>query len=633
MTSDYGFYFDDAGLSRPRGISSAEEELFSSYGAADATVRELAQNSMDAKSATATGPVRMTFELCTIQTKQIPDYENLRRHIHSADECNRNDEQNNRLRIAAADIDNDTIRVLRVGDYNTTGLTGKEGKTENSVLTALTYGSGISVGKVGAGGSFGIGKAAGLRASSIRTEFWVTRTEEKGSESIFTGYCQLATHLDPNDPNKTVLPDGIFTDRSRPTDLHYQRGRSHIEGFPPRTEPGTDVYVIGYRDEDPKLENIRKSLISNFMVAIARGHLTATGKSNGKTVWTLDSGTLQKYLFDDEQRAFYDALQEEPIGIHDPDLGDIKLYLNVNNTLPKKYDTIVMRSPLMKVTKWRHTSITTHYAAILECSDEKGNALLRRMEPVSHDDWDPRKVQEGKQIIGRLKKTIREELRKRIEKTVGDEITIQELNRLLPQGLTPEGPIKFKIRNGIPEATDTEDDDDEETATVHGKSAEEQTAATLKPKAVPITLYYPAVARDEGDALLKGRNRGGAGQRKSHDAGISGQGQAGDGNSLIQGAKITMKALYQGKGVYLLTLRARDNQTISGRLRLTATLEGMVDTDFRLPIISADDVSSDTPQRLPVSNSSIGMVRIRGTKPTKLKVTIQNKRKMQLAVI
>lgn len=632
--SDYGFHFADNGLNRRRGISSPEEELFSSYDIAEAVVRELAQNSLDAKSALSNKPVRMVFELRTVPTESIPDYENLRKHIFSADTCNKNDGQNDRLDKAARAIDDKTIQVLRVGDYNTTGLTGTESMYKDNALSALTFGSGISVGKIDDGGSYGIGKSVGIRSSSIRTEFWVTRTEAEKAEAVFTGYCQLATHLDPDDASgkKLLSADGIFTDRARTEDLHYQRGRESIAGFPDRTQPGTDVYIIGYMDDDPGLENIKNALVANFMAAIDRGKLIAIGECDGRSKWELNSDTLPKSLSDEGQRAYYDALREDPIIIDDKDLGKIKLYINIDNTLSKKYDTMVMRSPLMKVTTWTHHSITAHYAAILECSDEKGNRLLRAMEPVSHDDWDGKRTATGRTIISRLKKTIRVELHKRIGATVGDEITIEELNRLLPQGLTPVKSAEVRVRNGAMVGTDSDRDNDSETATVHGKSADEISVTSKMPKVIPITQYQPAVVHDEGDPVIKGRNRGGTGGRSSHTVGILGRGASGDGNSLIQGSEISLKALYQGDGVYLLILRSNEGKTVSGALWLTATFEGMVDRNYR-PIVSAEDVTKDKSVTLPVSDGLITGVTIRRGKPTKLRVTVQNKRKMQLAVI
>lgn len=632
--SDYGFHFEDNGLNRRRGISSPEEELFNSCDVAEAVVRELAQNSLDAKSASSDGPVRMVFELRTVPTELIPDYENLRKHIISADECNRNDEQNDRLDKAVQAINGKTIQVLRIGDYNTTGLTGTESMYENNALSALTFGSGISVGKTGDGGSYGIGKAVGIRSSSIRTEFWVTRTEAKDSETVFTGYCQLATHLDPDDESgkKLLSADGIFTDRVRAEDLHYQRGRDSIAGFPDRTQPGTDVYIIGYRDDDPELENIKRALITNFMVAIDRGKLIAIGECDGQGGWELNSDTLPKSLSNEGQQAYYDALREDPVVIDDKDLGEVKLYINIDNTLSKKYDTMVMRSPLMKVTTWPHRSITAHYAAILECSDEKGNRLLRAMEPVSHDNWDGKRTAKGETIIKRLKRTVREELHKRIGSTVGDEITIDELNRLLPQGLNPVKPVDVRVRNGSMVDPGLEGDGDSETATVHGKSADAIPVTRKTPKFVPITQYRTAVAHDEGDPIIKGRDRGGTGTRGSHTAGIPGHGSPGDGNSLIQGSEISLKALYQGDGAYLLILRSSEEKTVSGALLLTATFEGVVDPNYR-PIVSAEDVTKGNPVTLSVSNGLITGVMIRRGKPTRLRVTVQNKRKMQLAVI
>ena len=97
--------------------------------------------------------------------------------------------------------------MLRVSDYNTKGLAGSESIADSgSVLTALTRGSGVSVGKTDAGGSFGIGKSVGILSSLVRTEFWTTRTPGS-DETVFAGCTQLTTHRTPgsHDPRQLLV--------------------------------------------------------------------------------------------------------------------------------------------------------------------------------------------------------------------------------------------------------------------------------------------------------------------------------------------------------------------------------------------------------------------------------------------
>lgn len=434
--ADYGFFFEKLRNGMPEGISDSGEETFrgSSDRMANALVRELAQNSLDAKLGTNDSPVRMVFELRTIRTRDLPDYDKLKAHIESADRDNSDDPSNMRLKNAVAAIRQNTIPVLRVSDYNTKGLTGNE-KEKGSTLRALTYYSGKSADKKGSGGSYGIGKAVGIATSSVRTELWTTMAADS-KDVVFTGYSRLATHSDPSNPSVDLMASGIYTDKSviESEGLHYRRDVNGICGFPRREEPGTDLYILGYlMSDDSELENLRNALIDNFMVAIHRGRLVVKGIW-GKGAWTLDSSTLPKMVDTDKQKAFYAALLKKPI-IKDGDkyFGQMKLYVNMDRELSERYGIYGIRKPLMKVHDFDIRAPRMNFAAILECSSDKGNNLLRTMEPPSHDKWERRpEVPSAQAAMRHATDFIKDTLKSMQEEKYGDKVEIPGLNLLLP---------------------------------------------------------------------------------------------------------------------------------------------------------------------------------------------------------
>lgn len=391
---EYGFLFKPNG-NEEQGPSNSGEEIFSDDTTAEALARELGQNSLDAIAKTDAWPVTMVFELHRMKTSDIPDISNLKRHLRAA--LNRYPDSP-RLQQAVSTLEGEFVDVLRVGDYGTKGLSGSESiASKGSVLTALTRGSGVSVGKTDAGGSFGIGKSAGILSSLVRTEFWTTRTPDS-DETIFAGCTQLTTHQMPgsDDPRKLLGPMGTYTRLSDTEDYHYRRNPDQFGPFPQRTKPGTDVYIVGYSDasDDPKLEQIRDAMIDNFMAAIMRGHLVVEGITDKGRGWRLDADNLERVIgtIPDHNRrtvmqAFHNALLQPPIIKTDKRLGAMKLYINIDDSLPRKLNTIAMRKPLMKVRTYKNISITAKYAAVLECSSPQGNRILRGMEPVRHDDW------------------------------------------------------------------------------------------------------------------------------------------------------------------------------------------------------------------------------------------------------
>lgn len=635
--TDYGFFFEELRNGMPEGISDSGEETFrgSADKMANALVRELAQNSLDAKIGSNDDPVRMVFELRTIRTQDLPDYDNLRAHIESADQDNSDDPSNTRLKNAVSAIRQDEIPVLRVSDYNTKGLSGNE-KEKGSTLRALTYYSGKSADKRGSGGSYGIGKAVGIATSSVRTELWTTMAA-KSKEVVFTGYSRLATHSDPSNKSVDLMASGIYTDKSviKSEGLHYRRDLNGICGFPRREEPGTDLYILGYlMSDDSKLENLSNALINNFMVAIHRGRLVVEGVWDGGS-WTLDSSTLPGMIESDKQKAFYDALLEKPI-IKDGDkyLGQMKLYVNMDRELSERYGIYGVRKPLMRVHDFDIRAVRMNFAAIFECSSDEGNDILRTMEPPSHDKWEKRpEVPDAQATMRHATDFIKDTLKSMQEEKYGDKIEIPGLNLLLPSNEVTAFSAPSAHRRGG--STSEGQDQEEEAPKVHGKDSDDTPVFDRRQDKAKAVITRPAVSQDEGLDALKGKNQGGDGKRGKHAAGIQGHAAAGDGYAEIHSAQVAMRTLYHAEDQsYTLILRARDQKPISGFIRLTATLDGRVDPSFVLPIESAEDLTSGTSMPLPLLDGKvIKNVNLSGNKPTKIRVKISGGRKMQLAVI
>lgn len=633
--NDYGFLFKPNG-NENQGPSNSGEEIFNDDTAAQSLARELGQNSLDAVAKDGAWPVTMVFELRRMKVSDIPDVDNLKRHLRAALDCY---PEHPRLQQAVAAIEAESIDVLRVGDYGTKGLSGSESITDRgSVLTALTRGSGVSIGKTDAGGSFGIGKSVGIRSSLVRTEFWTTRTPES-DETVFAGCTQLTTHQDPesNDPRRLMGPMGTYTLLSDTQDYHYLRDPAPLGPFPQRSEPGTDVYIIGYSAaaDDSELEQIRVAMIDNFMAAIMRGHLVVKGITDKSHAWVLDADGLKRAIdaiSDPERRtamqAFHNALRQPPVIKTDVRLGEMKLYINIDDSLPRKLNTIVMRKPLMKVRAYTNTSITAKYAAVLECSSPQGNRILRGMEPVRHDDWQAaRDKTNGKAALRAIKNFILEELRKRVKMELGDEITIKGLNTLLPLELQIDGnPNRHGVRASNGPGVERE------SASLQGRETAPEPVANTGGKSVSITLTNPAVADDSGDSVFTGRKRSGDAKRGKHAAGIPASGRAGDGSSVIEGGNLSMRYWFDTKSDdYILVLRSRTGETEKGVLRLTAALDGTFG-NYTPPVEEATDISGSEPRRLEVKEGSISTVKVTGKRPTKLRVHIKGGIRLQLGV-
>lgn len=634
--TNYGFFFEELRNGMPEGISDSSEETFrgSPERMANALVRELAQNSLDAKLDGNDEPVHMVFELRNISTREIPDFANLKAHIASANRYNSDDPSNTRLKDAETAINSKTLPVLRVSDYNTKGLSGNE-NDKGSTLRALTYYAGKSADKKGSGGSYGIGKAVGIATSSIRTELWTTKAVDT-DEVVFTGYSRLATHSDPNNPNIDLMASGIYTDKDVIDEegLHYCRNTSEICGFPARKESGTDLYILGYiLSEDSQLKNLRDALIDNFLVAIHRGRLVVEGISN-ESSWKLDSETLPEMIDTDRQQAFFEALSEEPITVNDKYLGEMKLYFNMGRNLPERYGVYGVRKPLMKIHDFDIRAIRMNYAAIFECSSTEGNDLLRKMEPPSHDKWEARtSVKNAKTIMKHITDFIKKTLKEQQEKEFGEKIEIPGLNLLLPSNAnTDVSAPTARIHGG---GTQASSPTTEESSTLQGRINDNTPVFNREKDKVQAVITKPAVAKDTGPTTLKGKDQGGNKKRGKHVAGIPGHGLAGNGHSEIHSDQVSMRTLYHTEDhTYTLILRTKGQNPVQGLIRLTATVDGHVDPTVVLHIEHAEDITSGSPKDLPIiDKTAIGDIYITHENPTRIKVKIFGGQKMQLAVI
>lgn len=624
--TDFGFYFEEAGMSAVQGATSSSEEHFKEVGMAEALVREMGQNSLDARLPGSKQPVRMEFELRKLDVGEIPDFQTLQQHILAADDATRDiDEANDRLTVAGKAAQEPELYVLRIGDYGTTGLTGQEDDDSNdSPLIALTRSRGISAGKVGKGGSFGVGAATGALSSAIRTVLW-TSLPFDSSQVVFAGQSQLATHT-LNGVKRG--PDGFYINRAVRPRFEYLRSPDPLGSFEPRTEPGTDTYILGYLDaeNDSALHSIREAFIKNFFVAIDRGLLEVKGIS-GDSSWELNSKTIEDVIvgFDDVY-PFYKALKNEPYVKQFEGLGEFKLYMEFDDSLPKKLDTLAMRAPLMRVTSYTHTSIRAKFAAVFICEDEPGNSRLRKLEPPAHDKWAGERATYGKQLIGKVKNFIKEALKSQLNDEVGEEIHLSEMERLLPAGFDM-GPTSFSNQSGRPES---QDDSALESSRIHGDTAP-IVARTSKTPKYRVAMNKAAISGGDQEGMA-GR-LGGTGKQRNKGGNLPTESQAGDGTNKIPGENLSMRSWTESEsGDILVVLRAAT--PISGSITLVALSDGGApERDFNLPIRSVEAVSGANTQSLKTDGNTIEGIQIDETLSVTLRLKLSTNDRYRLGIL
>lgn len=135
--------------------------------------REIVQNALDAGVVT---PVIVEFEEFEIRTDTLPGVESLKFAFERSLEkwTEQNDQKaKNFFKNAIELVEDSSINMLRISDFNTCGLTGSQ-EDWNTNWSNLVKGSGSSDKNGTAGGSFGIGKFAPFVCSDFRTVFYST---------------------------------------------------------------------------------------------------------------------------------------------------------------------------------------------------------------------------------------------------------------------------------------------------------------------------------------------------------------------------------------------------------------------------------------------------------------------------
>lgn len=637
--SDYEFFFEARGRTRTEGVVSPEEEMFLGEDSDLFLARELGQNALDAKAPGNDGPVKMEFELRELQTSQIPDVENLRRHVFAAAEAvHGTNEHNDRLDKAIEILNEPTVWVLRVGDYGTTGLTGTEKlRDDHSSLVALTRGSGVSAGKQGKGGSFGIGAAVGPASSLTRTVFYSTVSKDH-PVPVIAGSVRLASHLDPNASKPEMLGAYGFLNKSSDTsDFSYLRSNEPLLGFAPRTEFGTDMFIIGYRNAgvDQGLSSIKNAFLSDFMIAISRGRLEISGITPIGN-WHLDSATIADQISEvrasrPDIHAYYSALNDEsPFVEVDSNLGEMKLYINVDDSLDKLYHTYAVRSPLIKVEILQQRGLPARYAAVFECSNEVGNELLRRLEPPLHDKWDPGRDKDpkrGRKIKSTISSFIRRGLRDRIGKLDSDNLTIEGLNEILPN-LMPED--SQNTGEGVHPSTG-EAPNAPESSRIQGAESVKKDLPVMRQRDVRGTVKKPATAAKTGTPGSTGKKRGGSGKRTASGNPFDSAVTDDPGASLMASENVSFRAWFEeGNSVIAIVLKNTGAELV-GSLTLAALDSSNSDVEIDLQISS---VETEVRQDKPVSvkgNLIAGIVAPSGL--TKVSVRVGTTDKFKIGVL
>jgi len=366
---------EDHGLNDP-GIETFEGE----YG--HHMARECAQNALDAIGTNET-TVKLSFDLISYATDKLPCAKDLKEVFSLCVEYwNSNEKTKHFFKQAKNNISKEYINILKISDQGTTGLTGNDIDRDGKWYCLIRSG-GVSNKALATGGSYGIGKFAPFAASIFRTVLYSTLTIE-GSYA-FQGVSRLVTHKKRSEVCQGTGYIGHY-------DKKFLAVRN-IDQIPKdfrRSVPGTDLYVLGYRDEAKWDKNLIYTLLEDFWPAIINNKIEFNVGDNKINTTSIHSYMelmskendftanlfLNCYLDKNNHKYFTAEIDQ---------LGKIELYLLIGESYTK--EIALTRKTGMVIRRKKFMS-RIPFVGYFVCNDDLGNETLRNLEPPRHDNWE-----------------------------------------------------------------------------------------------------------------------------------------------------------------------------------------------------------------------------------------------------
>ena len=428
------WFFPSRGFGAIEGFSNPGLEMFKGEPIR-AMAREVCQNSLDAKR-NNNKPVRIEFKRYFMRISDFPGIVEMRETLNK---CrlfwvNEGDEKTKAfVAEAIKTISGDKFFVLRISDYNTTGLKGAFDQTKITPWKGLVQGDAFSIKSSDtSAGSFGIGKAAPFVVSKLQTVFYRTYDEENTRAA--QGVTHLVSFRDDNSPagedpirrSTGYYGDGVENNPLARIEL--------LERLNQRNEYGTDLFIPGFNYTASKADDWRNDIIiellENFLYSICSGKLEVSVDGrliNSKTVSAYIEQLLPKTK---NAAAFYDVIREDNDLVVEElkpfrNLGTLRLRLLYKPDVNKK--VLVVRNSGMKISDIPSLPKSISFVGFLELQGDELNKFFRGMENPQHNKWEPKRHPNpslARDYKDEVEEWVRQIISEKIKEISGDEIDI-----------------------------------------------------------------------------------------------------------------------------------------------------------------------------------------------------------------
>lgn len=425
-----------------KGVADAGIENFNGTELSS-LARENCQNSLDAALDDSNPNVLVEFERYFVNESQIPgidEYRKILRMCKAFWDRSKSEKAKTFLKNAISEAEKNKTFVLRISDYNTTGLADPYAQSDVpfnfsfdgwNALIKIDGGANKGEDKAGA---FGIGKSAPFSNSHYRLVFYRTYNQEH--ERAAQGISRLMSYQDG-----TLMTSGIGyygeEKGNNPVEKIFE-----LDNINKRTEVGTDVFIYGFKSASEWETEITVALLESFLMSFYNEQLRVKVQGSEINKKTLSGymekvhslrpgatkGTYGNYLALTRTEGVYTFSQE----FHGMGTLELRLLVDPNEKLDRK--VLIVRKAGMKLFRLGNISKLVPFTGILELKGKQLNSYFRAMETVAHDNWESGRhpnPKQAKAYYDEIKEWIRSIVAELAEYTSDDEIDVEGLGGVL----------------------------------------------------------------------------------------------------------------------------------------------------------------------------------------------------------
>ena len=429
------------GTGNQSGNNIAAITMFKGTGIMDGLAREVCQNSLDAKDKelSAETPVKVKFELVEIRRDDFPMFEGYKEALESSIAYWQTSPLSTPkimefLYNVRTALDQETIPMLVMSDYNTVGLNGVNAKDdEKSFWDLLVNTEGISIKQDdNSAGSFGIGKNAPFAYSALNLVFYNTLAKDGGR--AFEGVARLVTtQREYNGSMRKTQPIGKYLYledeyTGRPILPSDDCSLAQIDAFN-RTETGMDVAVVGFKknDYDDWEDKTAVAIIKNFILSIINSKLEVTIKSPG-ALYEIRKDTIEDLLYktftNDPQLKYTKQIYETitkttPRKVKISEKDDLSIYVRYDDGYSQSLSRFRSTGMLINTTT---NDVLPHFSVVIVVNDVGELDLsktLREAEPPQHTEWKAKNITDNRDLHNKAARFIRN-IAKEIQKALDE---------------------------------------------------------------------------------------------------------------------------------------------------------------------------------------------------------------------